>query len=123
VREELSDIAHRVGTVGYYCMVPDFYYRQGRVRNEWRNENNEMISMHRLDPERQREVVAPLQQLSNAMVIEDAGALLRFIDGRERVRPGAIGSIGYCMGWRHVLCVAGPSPSALSPAPAWTVRC
>jgi carboxymethylenebutenolidase len=27
VREELYDIARRVGTVGYYCMVPDFYYR------------------------------------------------------------------------------------------------
>ena len=54
VREELFDIARRVGTVGYYCLVPDLYYRQGRVRNEWRNEQNQMISMHRLDPERQR---------------------------------------------------------------------
>ena len=31
VREELFDIARRVGTVGYYCMVPDLYYRQGPV--------------------------------------------------------------------------------------------
>ena len=30
VREELYDIARRVGTVGYYCMVPDFYYRNGK---------------------------------------------------------------------------------------------
>ena len=44
LREELFDIARRVGMVGYYCMVPDLYYRQGRVRNEWRNEKNEMIS-------------------------------------------------------------------------------
>ena len=35
VREELFDIARRVGTVGYYCMVPDFYYREGRVRHAW----------------------------------------------------------------------------------------
>src|SRR5215472_4950155 len=35
VREELFDIARRVGTVGYYCMVPDLYYRQGRVRHAW----------------------------------------------------------------------------------------
>ena len=30
VREELFEIARRVGTVGYYCLVPDFYYRGAR---------------------------------------------------------------------------------------------
>ena len=110
VREELFDIARRVGTVGYCCMLPDLYYRQGRVRNEWRNEKNEMISAHRLDPEQRRQALAPLQQLSNAMVVEDTGALLRFIDKGEPVRPGGVGSIGYCMGGRHVLCVAGAYP-------------
>ena len=37
VREELFDIARRVASVGYYCVVPDLYYRQGRVRNAFRN--------------------------------------------------------------------------------------
>jgi dienelactone hydrolase len=32
MREELFDVARRVATVGYYAMVPDFYYRNGRVR-------------------------------------------------------------------------------------------
>jgi len=91
-------------------MVPDLYHRQGRVRNEWRNENNEMISMHNLDPERQRQALIPLEQLSNAMVVEYTAALLAFIGGGEPVRPGGVGSIGYCMGGRHVLCVAGAYP-------------
>ncbi|HWB49480.1 MAG TPA: dienelactone hydrolase family protein [Stellaceae bacterium] len=110
VREELFDIARRVATVGYYCMVPDLYYRQGRVRNEWRNDKNQMISMHLLDPERQRLARIPLEKLSNAMVVEDTGALLEFIDRGEPVRPGGMGSFGYCMGGRHVLCVAGAYP-------------
>lgn len=110
IREELFDIARRVGTVGYYCMVPDLYYRQGRVRNEWRNAKNEMISMHRLDHERQRLALIPLEKLSNAMVIDDTGALLEFINHGEPVRAGGIGSIGYCMGGRHVLCAAGAYP-------------
>lgn len=110
VREELFDIARRVATVGYYCMVPDLYYRQGRVRNEWRNEKNEMISMHLLDPERQHQARIPLDKLSNAMVVEDTGALLAFIDRGEPVSPGGMGAFGYCMGGRHVLCVAGAYP-------------
>lgn len=110
VREELFDLARRVGTVGYYCMVPDLYYRQGRVRHEWRDADNRMISAHRLDPERRRQALIPLEQLSNAMVVEDTAALLEFIGREEPVRPGGVGSIGYCMGGRHVLCVAGAYP-------------
>lgn len=38
VREELYDIARRVGTVGYASVVPDFYYRHGkRIHFEFRN--------------------------------------------------------------------------------------
>src|SRR5438270_751395 len=49
VREELFDIARRVATVGYYCMVPDFYYREGTVRYEFRDPTKRMISADRLD--------------------------------------------------------------------------
>jgi carboxymethylenebutenolidase len=110
LREELFDIARRVGTVGYYCVVPDLYHRQGHVRNEWSDENNRMISAHKLDPERRRQALIPLEKLPNAMVIEDTGGLLEFMDRGEPMRPGGIGSIGYCMGGRHVLCAAGAYP-------------
>lgn len=110
LREELFDIARRVGTVGYYCAVPDSYHRQGRVRHEWRNEKNQMISMHNLDPARQRQALVPLEKLSNEMVVEDTGDLLTFINRGEPVRPDGVGSIGYCMGGRHVLCAAGAYP-------------
>lgn len=119
VREELFDIARRVGTVDYYCMVPDLYYRQGRVRHQWRNDKNQMISMHNLDPERQREAMVPLEKLSNAMVIEDTRSLIAFMDRGEPVRPGGIGSMGYCMGGRHVLCVAVAYPDRFGRQPPW----
>src|SRR5262249_2678700 len=32
LREELYDVARRIATVGYYAMVPDFYYRNGKMR-------------------------------------------------------------------------------------------
>lgn len=38
LREEPFDIARRAATVGYHCTVPNFYYRQGKVRFEFRDE-------------------------------------------------------------------------------------
>jgi carboxymethylenebutenolidase len=110
VREELFEIARRVGTVGYYCMVPDLYYREGKVRHEFRDAQNRMISLHALDEERKQRVIAPGRRLSNQMVVDDTGAILEFLRRGEPVRPGGIGAIGYCMGGRHVLCVAGQYP-------------
>ena len=114
VREELFEIARRVGTVGYYCMVPDLYYRQGKVRHEFRDEHNRMISLHVLDEERRQRVIAPGRRLSNQMVVDDTGAILDFLGSGEPVRLGGVGSIGYCMGGRHVLCVAGHFPERMT---------
>src|SRR5262247_74428 len=111
VREELFEIARRVGTVGYYCMVPDLYYRQGDVRHEFRDANNRMISLHALDEARRERVIAPGRRLSNQMVIDDTGALLVFLRGGEPVRPQGVGAIGYCMGGRHVMCAAAEYPN------------
>ena len=110
LREELYDIARKVAVVGYYVLLPDLYYRQGRIRHQWRDAEGRMISMHNLDPERREQVRAPLQQLSDAMVVADSGAMLDFIDRGEPVRPGAVGGVGYCMGGRHVICVAAAYP-------------
>ena len=30
VREELKDMARRLGTIGYYVLLPNLYYRAGR---------------------------------------------------------------------------------------------
>lgn len=110
IREELYDIARRIATVGYYCAVPDFYYRQGRVRHEFRDRNNRMISLHALPEADRQRVVAPLANLTDTMVVADSGALLRFLDAGEPVRQGPVGSVGYCMGGRHVMSVAAAFP-------------
>jgi carboxymethylenebutenolidase len=111
LREELFDIARRVATVGYYCTVPNFYYRQGRIRNEYRNDKNQMITLDRLDEAQRFKVLAPLQRLSDAMVVEDTGAILDYIDRDPAVRPNTpLGCLGYCMGGRHVFRVTAQFP-------------
>jgi carboxymethylenebutenolidase len=107
VREELFDLARRVATVGYYCMVPDFYYRQGQVRSTFINDKGERISLNRLSKEEQAKVLEPLSRLSDAMVVSDTGAILDFLrDSGDPVKAGAVGGFGYCMGGRHVMQAA-----------------
>jgi len=109
-REELFDIARRVATVGYYCMVPDVYYRQGKVRFAFRNDKGQMLSFVRLDDKSKQAVLAPMHNLTDAMVVEDMASILDFMDRGEPVRPGSMGLVGYCMGGRHVLRLAGRYP-------------
>jgi carboxymethylenebutenolidase len=110
LREELCDIARRVAVVGYYVLLPDLYYRQGRIRHQWRDPEGRMISLNKLDPQLRAEVLAPAQNLSDSMVVADTGALLDFLDGGEPVRRGPVGSIGYCMGGGHAIQVAAAYP-------------
>ncbi|MDH3444889.1 MAG: dienelactone hydrolase family protein [Deltaproteobacteria bacterium] len=113
VREELYDIARRVGVVGYCGVVPDLYYRHGRrIHFDFRNDNNQTISRDRLIGENLRQILAR-PQLTNAMVTEDTGALLEFLKGSESVRPGGVGAVGFCMGGRYVICAAARYPEQI----------
>lgn len=89
------------------------------MRHEFRDERNRMISLHSLDEERKQRVTAPGRQLSNQMVVGDTGAILEFLRRGEPVRSGGAGAIGYCMGGRHVLCVAGHFPEQARAARDW----
>ena len=100
IREELYDFARRVGAVGYYCLVPDLYYRKGRVR----------FDVNKLDDALRAKMRGIWHNLSNAMVMDDTRGLLDFLDAGEPVRPGALGSIGYCMSGQYVLSAAGTFP-------------
>jgi carboxymethylenebutenolidase len=111
LREELFDVARRIATVGYYCAVPDLYYRFGEnVHHEFRDANGRMMSLEILDDARKSRVRAPMFNLSDTMVVDDTGALIDCFNKGEPVRAGAMGAVGYCMGGRHVFRVAGSFP-------------
>ena len=113
IREELREIARRIATVGYCCLLPDLYYRQGRVSTEFRDESGRMISLHKLDAAREKLVHAPRSRVTNAMLMKDTSALLAHIDGMDSTRPGPVGSIGWCMGGWLVVSAAGQFPDRM----------
>ena len=109
LREELFAVARRIATVGYHCTVPNLYYRQGKVRFEKRDVRGRMVSFKLLPAEERERMMVQRRSLTDEMVIEDTAAILDFLR-TQPVRGGPKGSIGYCMGGRHVLCVAASYP-------------
>src|SRR5690348_14803448 len=76
VREELRDFARRLGTVGYYVLLPNLYYRAGRdtVYGPSVRENGS-AEWRRMREVRTRMTIPP--------VMTDVAAMLTFIDGQE----------------------------------------
>ena len=116
VREELFDIARRVAAMGYYVLVPDLYYRQGKVRQSFHDAEGRMLSFAALSEEQKRQVLAPLRQLKDTMVLEDTASLIDFIAQDKAVKPGPMGCFGYCLGGRLILRVAGAFPERFKAA-------
>ena len=90
IREELRDLARRVATSGYYCVLPDLYYRWGKIRNSFKNEQGQMLSFANLDPARQEVVLSAMKRLSDAMVIDDTRDLLGVIDADVLAKRGPV---------------------------------
>jgi carboxymethylenebutenolidase len=105
LREELFDVARRVATVGYHVTLPNFWYRRGKVRFEYRDDKGRMRSLLALPKDVQDELHTNMAQVTDRMAMADVGAVLKFLGG-EPVRQGPKGTIGYCLGGRLSLAAA-----------------
>src|SRR5437879_1277045 len=85
IREELRDMARRLGTAGYYVMLANLYYRAG------------VMELGPLDEKGRERMFALMNDLTIEMVMGDAAALIAFADADPAARPGGIGTLGYCM--------------------------
>jgi carboxymethylenebutenolidase len=69
--------------------------------------------MERASTEQRETVRRHGYALSNAMVDADVDALLQFF-ANEPVSQGPVGSVGFCMGGRHAMFVAGTRPERMT---------
>jgi carboxymethylenebutenolidase len=106
-REELHDMARRLGTSGYYVMLPNLYYREVAAFNvfEFADQAAARARMFEL-----------MSRLTDQMVVDDASALLAFADGDPAARGGAAGCVGYCMSGPFVIAVAGSHADRIAAA-------
>jgi carboxymethylenebutenolidase len=66
-------------------------------------------------PERDR-VFALMRSIDHEMVMADTRVLLTWLDRQEDVQPGALGTLGYCMGGGYALTAAGTFPERVAAA-------
>lgn len=100
IREELRDMARRLGTVGYVVLLPNLFYRDGGVAFD-----PAPLAQGQLDPLMMR----LNDELSHARVLADTRAMLDWLAADEGVTE-KIGTLGYCMGGRHAFAAAGTFP-------------
>jgi carboxymethylenebutenolidase len=73
IREELRDMARRLGTVGYYVLLPNLYYRAGRDTLF----GPDVLEEGSADRERMRAIRT---KMTIPPVMDDVAAMLAFID-------------------------------------------
>jgi carboxymethylenebutenolidase len=98
IREELRDMARRLGTSGYYVMLPNLYYRSDVME----------LGPLPADPEapERKRMFQLMASINIPMVMEDTRALISFAAGQSAARLDRIGAVGYCMSGRYAINAA-----------------
>ena len=103
-REELHDMARRLGSAGYYVILPNLYYRRDRDFRMGTGDDARRIMFEHM------------RTLTRPLVLTDTAALLGFIDSDPAARPGKVGAVGYCMSGPFVLWAAEEHPERVAAA-------
>ena len=111
-REELRNMARRIAKHGYFCLLPDLYYRLGTLRFDIPRRNDAMSVVIR----------GAMESLSNAAILEDTAGMISFLDAQENVKPGPIGCVGHCMSGSFVVSIAAHLPRIKAAASLYGVR-
>ena len=109
IREELRDMARRLGTVGYYVLLPNLYYRAGRDTVY----GPDVLVKGSAEQARMRAVRT---RMTIPPVMADVGAMLDFADRQNEVRHGPAGIHGYCMSGPYALAAAARYPDRIAAA-------
>lgn len=107
IRPAMLEIGERLARHGYVALLPDLYYRSGPY---------EPMDPRRVfaDPEQRKVLMAKFfSQATPANIMSDTHAFLEYLTAQPDVRPGGIGTTGYCMGGLMSLTAAGTYPDQI----------
>lgn len=109
IREELRDMARRIGTAGYYVILPNLYYRWGREdnygfdRSRIREDDGELAKMFKL-----------MNDATTTRIVADTRPMLDFIAAESQAKAGPLGCVGYCMSGKYIVQLGASYPDEFS---------
>jgi len=103
IREELFDFCRRIADQGYCVLLPDMYYRLGKLRFDYKELSVES------SPTR-KQMFEAMGSLNNKLVMDDTRAMLDFLTADSLVKDGPKGCIGYCMSGQYIISAVGTYP-------------
>jgi len=103
MREEIRDMSRRLASSGYYVIASQLYYRDVREYNLFETE----------DRDRMAELMS---HLSNAMVVDDARAMIAHAEGDPAADTSKVGTVGYCMSGPFTVAIAAAFPGQVAAA-------
>jgi len=109
IRADLAVMATRLADAGYVVAMPNLYHRAGAFAPF------DPAQVAAGGAERER-FMGMIRSIDGTLVMQDTAAVLEHIDARSTVRPGPIGTVGYCMGGGYALRAAGVFPDRVAAA-------
>jgi carboxymethylenebutenolidase len=113
IRAAVEAHVRRLAAGGYAVLAPNVFYRSGRapvfddIEERLRSgDRSELFALLR----------PKMAALTPDVVNADANAWLEFVRGRPEVSDGPVGTVGYCMGGRMALRMAGAKPGDVAAA-------
>ncbi|HEX4023449.1 MAG TPA: dienelactone hydrolase family protein [Steroidobacteraceae bacterium] len=113
IRPAMLELGERLATGGFYVLLPDLFYRSGPY---------EPMDPHTVfsDPDKRKVLMEKFfAPATPANIMSDTRAFLEYLAAQPQVKPGGIGTTGYCMGGLMSLTAAGTYPAQIVAAASY----
>jgi carboxymethylenebutenolidase len=113
IRPAMLDIAARLATYGYFVLLPDLFYRSGPYAPM---DARTVFAV----PEQRKELTEKfLAPTTPTRVMSDTRFFLDYLAAQPDIKPGGIGTTGYCRGGFMSLTAAGTFPERIAAAASY----
>jgi carboxymethylenebutenolidase len=108
IRPAMFEIAERIASNGYFVLLPDLFYRAGpyapmNARTVFSDPAQRKVLMEKF-----------FSVATQKLIMSDTQAWLDFLAAEKDVKPGKVGTTGYCMGGLMSLTAAGTYPDRIA---------